>query len=272
MNEENTKPPLVVHAPETIELLSSHQFNPSYKKSIDSYNEKVFKMSDTEVSSRIINSWESLGLLVGKQNKESKWRKFSLIEILWIEIIKELRKLGFSSEKILNVKNSIFKINEKYGKTITATFGVYLLSINAHRDIILIIDNEGNSDMAMDFEYEMSQRVDEFPNTHIVISLNKVYSDFTRRPEFRKRNQDFYIYSKQELEILSAIYLNPDIKEITIKPENTSFGKLDFKYRKTNPSDVVDLVRKAVAENKRKELRITIEPNKVTLFEETKKT
>jgi len=266
---ENTS--FLIHEKNLLTFLQSHKDNPSYKKTLDSYNKRVFKVSDTKTTYRTINSWDNAGILLGEVNQESKWRKFSLIEVIWIQIIKELRTIGISTHKIKTLKDSIFKHNEDFGDSITSRFGVYLFSINAKRDVMIIVNNIGEGDLALDIEYEMSQREDNFPNAHIVLNLNRIFADFSDSPEYRKRNQHFYTYNKKELEILNAIYNKPNIKEIIIKTENKGFGKIDYKSRFKNPNDVMGYMRDALKTNRRRDIRVTIEPNKVLLLEDTEK-
>lgn len=263
MNNLPQKPQLLFHSPDIINLLSGLRIDPQYAKNLTRYNDKVYKVADTKVSYRTINSWEGANLLLGGQNKGAKWRKFSLIEVMWLQIIRELRELGFSTKKILVLKNSLFQIRKEYGDLDTATFGVYLFSINAKRDVLIVVDNEGVGDFAIDIEYELSQRTDTFPNTHIVLNLNKIYAGFADLPEYRKRNQDFYIYDNKQLQILNAIYNDPLVKEIIIKPKDGKMDKLDFKRRTSNPKDVVEFVNDAIKKGERREITIKIEPQKV---------
>lgn len=262
---------LIKHDKRIASLLASHKDNPNYKKTLDSYNNKVYKVSDTGITYRTISSWESANLLLAEPNKNEKWRKFSIIEVLWLQIIKELRSIGFSKKKIHNLKNQLFRTREIFGNSITDTFAVYLFSFNGERDVVIIVDQDGNGDFAIDLEYEMSLRDDKFPNTHVVLNLNKIYADFSGDTKFRQRNQYFWIYNNQQLELLNAIYNDPMLKEIIIKPKNGEIDKLDFKRQIDNPANVIDAVGSAIKEGKRRKIVINIEPNKVVSIEDTLK-
>lgn len=272
MNKQNQSNNFIKHDERFVALLASHRENPTYKATLDKYNKKIFKVSDTKISYRTINSWENAGLLLSGQNKEAKWRKFTIIEVLWLQIIRELRILGFSTKKILNLKNNLFQVHKQYGDQITDTFAVHLFSINAKRDVMIVINIKGDGDFLIDFEYELSQRNVEFPNTHVVLSINKIYADFSEHPELRAKNQFFYIYNDKELAILNAVMNDPNIREIVIKPENGKIKRLDFKRHERNPENVMEFVRNAVAENVRRDITIKIEPNKVVLLEDVRKT
>ena len=57
------------------------------------------------ISSRMLNHWEELNLIDNNRENGKGWRKFSILDSVWMEIILELRNFGFPNDKILNVKN-----------------------------------------------------------------------------------------------------------------------------------------------------------------------
>ena len=73
----------------------------------DYLKEKKFKQRNSEISYRILNHWEKLGLIDNDRPQGKGWRKFSVIDIVWMEIIKELRNFGYSNDKILTVKRDL---------------------------------------------------------------------------------------------------------------------------------------------------------------------
>jgi len=56
------------------------------------------------ISSRMLNHWEELNLIDNNRENGKGWRKFSILDSVWMEIIVELRNFGFPNDKILNVK------------------------------------------------------------------------------------------------------------------------------------------------------------------------
>lgn len=64
-------------------------------------NQPRYTVRDTGATYRIINHWASQGLLPERREKDSAgWRKLSIKDLLWLEIVKELREFGFPIEKI----------------------------------------------------------------------------------------------------------------------------------------------------------------------------
>lgn len=65
------------------------------------------------VSCRVVNHWESQGLLECERNNESGWRKFNLIEYVWFRIVQKLREFGLPLTKIEKAKEFYFEFNEQ---------------------------------------------------------------------------------------------------------------------------------------------------------------
>jgi DNA-binding transcriptional MerR regulator len=66
-----------------------------------------------EVSCRVVNHWESKGLIECERNNESGWRKFNLIESVWLRIVQRLREIGLPITKIGKIKAFYFEDNDQ---------------------------------------------------------------------------------------------------------------------------------------------------------------
>jgi DNA-binding transcriptional MerR regulator len=78
------------------------------------------------VSCRVLNHWELQGLLECERNNESGWRKFNLIEHLWLRIIQKLREIGLPLAKIVQIKPFYF---EMYNNDDEIAFADYYITI-----------------------------------------------------------------------------------------------------------------------------------------------
>jgi DNA-binding transcriptional MerR regulator len=68
-----------------------------------------YTSQNTSASYRQINHWTAEKLLDDNRMKDDQgWRKLCLVDLLWIEVIKMLRNIGFSTDDIREVKQSIF--------------------------------------------------------------------------------------------------------------------------------------------------------------------
>lgn len=65
-----------------------------------------FTKDDHKLSYRELNHWSTQGLLF-EQNVKGKWRKFNLPELIWIELVKELRLYNYPLTAIKLIKDSV---------------------------------------------------------------------------------------------------------------------------------------------------------------------
>src|SRR5438105_2733144 len=85
----------------------------------DLYLEPRYTVKDTSQSYRSINHWSEMGLVGGMRFKDSGWRKFSFVELAWIEIISELRSFGLPIQSIQNLKEDLLDITLYPGQDFT---------------------------------------------------------------------------------------------------------------------------------------------------------
>lgn len=70
---------------------------------------RQFSARDLKISYRELNHWSSKGLLF-EQNEERKWRRFNVIEYIWLQMVKELRYYNFPINIIRSIKDQFESI------------------------------------------------------------------------------------------------------------------------------------------------------------------
>lgn len=86
----------------TAPLDSNEQF---IKAMLSLNTERVYTLKDLAIkSSRVLNHWDKQGLLLTTRDSHEEWRKFSFIDVVWINIITELREFGYPIPKIKKIK------------------------------------------------------------------------------------------------------------------------------------------------------------------------
>ena len=66
--------------------------------------ERKFTVKDIGVDYRWIDHWHAKGLLIGNY-EERKWRKFNLVEYVWLKMIIKMREFNIGLETIKSVKD-----------------------------------------------------------------------------------------------------------------------------------------------------------------------
>ena len=70
---------------------------------------KQFVMKDIGVTTRVFHHWASKGLIDFKPSRNYQKHIFSFVELIWFNIVNELREFGFPLEKIKIVKNTLMQ-------------------------------------------------------------------------------------------------------------------------------------------------------------------
>ncbi|MDB5086622.1 MAG: DNA-binding transcriptional regulator, MerR family [Mucilaginibacter sp.] len=99
-------------------------------------------VNDLCISYRTINNWESNGLMLTGRKNSRDWHKFSFVDFIWLNIVFELRQLGFPLKKIQKLKaflneniddESIFAIKRLEAR-------VFLTNTNLNRLVLLLAE------------------------------------------------------------------------------------------------------------------------------------
>src|SRR5260221_4514337 len=89
------------------ELFSKPELFEQLKSLVD---ERIIRLSETGVSSRVFNHWKKEKLLIDVPMK-GKWIKLNFYEYVWVRTIKSLRGYGCSIELIREVKKIMSKVS-----------------------------------------------------------------------------------------------------------------------------------------------------------------
>ena len=181
-------------------------------------NEKVLTLKDIPLTRRLISEWQADNLIDPTEGK--KWRRFSLLDVLWIQLIADLREFGLSHSKIKQVKNDLFNQVDENGDCLLLRETINALAFKV--PCLITVDRYGSSTIHHD--QDLIKRLQEGEiSHHLLISLNDVVSgiDGLEAPaEFR----EFSDLSKDELALLAIVR---DRKYLSIKIKMKD-GRIDL--------------------------------------------
>ena len=98
---------------EVFNFFSAVEGNAEFKINLEKQREKTLPIKGSDVSYRVLNHWCNKGLIEDNResNKEDvRWRRFSIFDRLWMEIIKELRCYGVSLDIIKKVREKMSRL------------------------------------------------------------------------------------------------------------------------------------------------------------------
>lgn len=185
--------------------------NPNF---LEKLNEKKYTTKDTDKTFRTINFWESEGLLDNTREKgNEKWRKFSLIDIVYMQILSKLRDFGFSIQKLKKVKIDLMKELDYEG--VKTSFSVleyaYIRTINSNNrgNVYLVATPEGNIYCTTISDMLFAESIYGLPDSYIFINLNKLLTEkinFNSGDKIPVHDEHLYVLDgKGEEELLELL-------------------------------------------------------------------
>jgi DNA-binding transcriptional MerR regulator len=130
------------------------------------------KLPEKEFSYRIINHWEENKLISSERHSEKGWRRYSIMDIVWLKIVKELRAFGYSLEQILKVKTILMSKSD----TLTSGFPqleYYVSLALINKPVYLLVYSNGTAHAVTEREYQMNREYST-SSSHIQIKLNPI--------------------------------------------------------------------------------------------------
>jgi len=201
----------------------------SKSKLKEQLNEKRIRFSNENISSRVINHWQERGLISDDRPNGKGWRKFSISEIIWLEIIVKLRKFGMDFEKIKKVKGYLETFYRKESPSKFPELDFYILiAINSKKPVKLIVFDNGEALLANQSEIDMAKQMDTIIDDYITIDLNKIVMKGLKK---EKNETDYLNYSLSniEREVQDAILID-EVISIKLKKKNGNEYIMDKEF------------------------------------------
>lgn len=212
-------------------------------------NQKSYTMKYVKgIPRSSISRWQDEGVLDVDEGGVQKWRKFNLIELLWLSVIEELRTFGFSISNIKNVKEQLFasitlEDQQQYPLIEHTIMEALIYAVPA----FLIIDKQGEASIVDDKEYVKQLQAEQIVN-HIVISINQSIKDnilhLYSKPIYTKSS----VLSKQELKVLSAVR-EKNFQSIKIKKKSGEIDMIEGYETINTEEKIVDLLKSGKYQN-----------------------
>jgi DNA-binding transcriptional MerR regulator len=157
----------------------------------DKINEQNKKISNADFSYRIINHWEANGLIANTRPENKGWRRYSLVDVVWLHIVKELRAFGFSLDQILNVRKNLTAPNS-ITKSEFPLLEYYIALALVNEPVYLLVFSNGSAHPLTENEYQMNREFNT-STSHIQIQLNpiiqKMFPGKNLKPDFKESHK-----------------------------------------------------------------------------------
>lgn len=165
-------------------IATALEIDPETKKVIEPYftdkevtalfNNRDKQVSYDVVSARTLSHWEDYGLLTFTREKDVWRRKFSLMDMLWLHIMAQLRdSYGLPLEKLKTIKESLEDKSEIYHVPMPVLEIYTMLALTKGKDVSLVIFQDCSAKPFLN-KYVQEFMKDFVLNNLLVLNLNKI--------------------------------------------------------------------------------------------------
>ena len=221
-------------------------------KSVSRYlNIKARKLSHSDVSYRIINHWEKEGLISDNRIDGKGWRKYSIVDGVWIHIISRLRNFGVALEIIKEIKKNL-EFNGPNGnspeQSLTTLEYYTALALYQKTPTYLLAFANGESLLCRHDEYVNSIAFRFIKDDHVKISINRIIQQMFPHQDLRENYNPQVELSSDEMKILHIIRYDK-YNSITVKKRNGKIQRIEAEEKIDVDKRIVDILQTADYQN-----------------------
>jgi len=220
-------------------------FASSPSKIKEQLNEQNHKIDDERLSSRLLNHWYKTGIIDDDRPNSKGWKKFSISELVWVQVVFKLRKFGFDLNRIKLVKNHIDVYNKLDESSNCLLLDFYIVvAIHSSIPIKLIVFESGQADIVRQVDIDIANQMQMITEDFIVIDLNKMLNNFFTKKDIRA---DYFgpLDSKSPLiKQIETSVSKENIQSVTIKVNDEDYiiGEKYFLKNRANASALMSIV------------------------------
>jgi DNA-binding transcriptional MerR regulator len=226
-------------------------------------NSKERNIKFESVTYRQLNSWEKEGLLT-VEREGNEWRRFSIIDAIWVKIIKELREFGLSRKQLKITKESLEFANKKCGVSMPLLEFYTAFAIGNKMPVVILIFKDGVAVPTSFIQYKIGKEHKGLEN-HLQINLNEILQGFFPKVDLTPKYKNEISVDLNEMELLAFVRVGLYEKiEVCYKD-----GRMDL--IKGTERIAANRISEIMREQAFDEIKFKRQDGKITSFVRTKK-
>lgn len=180
-------------------------------------NSKDRNVKLSTVTYRQLNSWEEQGLLIGEREGR-EWRRFSIMDALWLKIILELREFGLGLDKIKIAKESLSYMSKECKVAMPFLEFYTAFAIGSKMPVLLLVFKDGITVPANFTQYKVASEYIGVEN-HLQINLNKLLQNLFPSVDLKPKYISEIPVDVDEMELLAFLRLG-EYEKVEIQYKN----------------------------------------------------
>lgn len=203
-------------------------------------NSKDRKVTFKDITYKMLTDWEKAGLLDNNRDG-NEWRRFSIMDAIWLKIILELRSFGMSWKQIKITKESLEFQSKKCGVAMPLLEFYTAFAIGNRMPVLLLVFQDGVAIPANYTQYKVSRDFLGLDN-HIQLSLNNIIQGFFPDVDLKPTQKIEIPVDLDEMELLAFIRLNI-FEKVEIKLKSGKMNILEGTERLAVSEKLAEIVR-----------------------------
>jgi len=241
-------------------------YSESGKKISNWLSIKDKRLESKFLSYRVINHWENKGLLDSDRPQGSGWRKYSLMDIIWVHIITRLRAFGYPIEMISKVKNNLDKHRVKSNHPHSPLLEYYIAHAFVFRKpVYLLVFENGEVEPVFPDELNLGLKLETI-HDFIKIDINNILQKLFPNHNLKPENEMSLEVNKAELDLMFMIR-NNEYETIKIKLDSGEIERIEG----SASVDVENRIIEILNENKYQDIEIKQQNGNITYINKTVK-
>ncbi len=198
-----------------------------------------------KASYRAINHWEKNGLIDDDRPEGKGWRKFSIVEMVWISLIAELREFGFPLEKILRVKENLKnkgEVQRDYKVPFPVLEFFIALAYSNKEAVSFLVFSDGNVGYVTNHQYNTSTTIYGMKN-HVRIDLNEIVQRLFPDTDLKPVSRGTFEVFGEEFKLMYMVRMG-NYETITVRLKNKKITILEATENMKTDEKILEILRK----------------------------
>lgn len=221
-------------------LMKAWYMTPICRKFADIINRRDRIAKNLPCSHRILHHWDESNLIECARDSEKGWRRFSLLEEVWLRVIHSLREFGFPIDKIAQAKSAFFEpYSEEYPCSLMECY--IGSALGCDEPVSLLVFSDGFAAPLSYSELQIATKLfglTDYIHLNINEILMKTGISYYTAPTFPFETQ----LSEKEREFLLFVRLK-EFSSITIHFKNGTISRVETHRECDLCEPIGDLIR-----------------------------
>jgi DNA-binding transcriptional MerR regulator len=237
---------LVIRGDAFEELVYTYMGSEGGQKTSAFLQEKRFTVKEADITYRVANHWESVGLIDNERTTDQGWRKYSILDLVWLRLISDMRQLGVPIEVLSSVKKSLESkfIEDRLDKhkRRVALLEIYIAAALVYGEVVyLVVLPDGRTEPMSYTEY-----VNTLPfagiGHHVHISISHVLQRLFPKLAVQTNFKSTISVADDELELIFLLRTG-NYETITVRGKDGRIESFEVEQHVATEKRIVELLQ-----------------------------